>query len=381
MSQWDSAVWAAPALNIEGAAQGPLHSLRVAVKDLFDIAGVATGCGNPDWRRTHEVPTESAAAVKALLAAGATVAGKTHTDELAYSLNGANVHYGTPVNPRAPQRLPGGSSSGSAVAVAMGESEIGLGTDTGGSIRVPASYCGLYGLRPTWGAISLEGAVGLAPGFDTAGLLCPSFELLKRAAQVLLPPQPQHAFKNAIILLPEGVDVPQPLLEGKLEQSGLTCTTLSLSTVTMARASEAFRVLQGRQLWRLHGDWITQTSPRFAADIQKRLAWSSTLDAQQETEAQAQADEVVAWLNELTSDAETLLCLPSTPGASPLLELAPAELAEYREKLMGMTALAGLWGAPALALPWLTQHAAPWGVSLIAPPGNDRSLLELDAQY
>ncbi|MGJ8517512.1 amidase [Carnimonas bestiolae] len=380
MSQWDSAVWAAPDLHIEGATQGPLHSLRVAVKDLFDIAGIATGCGNPDWRRTHSLPTDTASAVEALLAAGATVVGKTQTDELAYSLNGANVHYGTPVNPRAPQRLPGGSSSGSAVAVALGQADIGLGTDTGGSIRVPASYCGLYGLRPSWGAISLTGAVKLAPGFDTAGLLCSSFEVLSRAAQVLLPRQPKRNFKRAIIMLPEGVEVPQHTLVRKLEQLGLACSTIGLSAATMATASDTFRVLQGRQLWGVHGDWITQTSPRFAADIQARFEWSAALGERQQAEAQARASELVTWLMELTSDDETLLCLPSTPGAAPLLDMAPAALADYREKLMGMTALAGLWGAPALAMPWLSQDDAPWGVSLIAPPGSDRALLSLCEQ-
>ncbi|GIL60003.1 hypothetical protein Vafri_14638 [Volvox africanus] len=156
-------------LIVPGVAEGPLRGLSFAVKDLFDVAGHLTGFGNPIWLETHPPATHTAPAVQALLNAGATLRGKTHMDELAYSLNGENVHYGTPINPAAPGRIPGGSSSGSAVAVACGDVDIGLGTDTGGSIRVPASFCGLLGIRPSWGRVSAEGTAALAPSFTTPG--------------------------------------------------------------------------------------------------------------------------------------------------------------------------------------------------------------------
>ncbi|MDQ2103939.1 amidase family protein, partial [Azospirillum isscasi] len=176
--------------EIPGAADGPLAGLRFAVKDLFHIAGLPTGAGNPDWLRTHEVPQETAPAVRRLLDAGARVAGKTLTDELAWSLAGENAHYGTPENPKAPGRIPGGSSSGSASAVAGGAVDFAIGTDTGGSIRLPASYCGLYGLRPTHGAVPLDGSVPLAPSFDTVGWFAREAALLRRVGAVLLPPAP-----------------------------------------------------------------------------------------------------------------------------------------------------------------------------------------------
>ncbi|KAG2439098.1 hypothetical protein HYH02_006620 [Chlamydomonas schloesseri] len=156
-------------LTVQGAAEGPLKGLTFAVKDLFDVAGHRTGFGNPTWLETHPPATRTAPAVQALLDAGATLRGKTHMDELAYSLNGENKHYGTPRNPAAPGRIPGGSSSGSAVAAAAGDVPLALGSDTGGSVRVPAAYCGLFGIRPTWGRTNLEGARPLAPSFDTAG--------------------------------------------------------------------------------------------------------------------------------------------------------------------------------------------------------------------
>src|SRR5216683_2010461 len=155
-----------PRVCIEGRAGGPLAGLSFAAKDLFDVAGYPTGGGNPDWARTHPVPTRHAWAVQTLLDAGATLIGKTITDEISLGILGENPFEGTPRNPRAPGRVPGGSSAGSAAAVAAGLSDIALGTDTGGSVRVPASFCGLYGIRPTHGRLDLAGMMAQAPSSD-----------------------------------------------------------------------------------------------------------------------------------------------------------------------------------------------------------------------
>ncbi|MGJ8524548.1 2-amino-5-chloromuconic acid deaminase [Halomonadaceae bacterium LMG 33818] len=378
----NDAVWVtdSPALVSPGEkmlGEGELSGLRLAVKDLFDIKGAVTGFGNPDWAATHEPAECTATAVQKLLAAGATYVGKTQTDELAYSLNGANVHYGTPVNPVAPDRLPGGSSSGSAVAVASGEADIGLGTDTGGSIRVPASYCGLYGLRPSWGVIDISAVQELAFHFDTVGLLTRDAEILARAADVLLPKQPVTEFSEVCVLEPEGVDFRANMIESHLSSLGLKATSQILSADIMGRASEAFRVLQGRDIWRRHGDWITRVRPNIASDIQSRLDWCATLTQEDENKAIQARKRIVEWLNELSHHSKRLICLPSTPGASPMLTLTGEPLAAYRTRLMGMTALAGLWSAPVVALPWFEQEGAPWGISLIASPHNDRSLMAL----
>lgn len=378
----DDAVWVtdSPVLasyHEEALREGALSGLRMAVKDLFDIEGAVTGFGNPDWAATHEPAERTATAVQKLLAAGASYVGKTQTDELAYSLNGANIHYGTPVNPVAPDRLPGGSSSGSAVAVASDEADIGLGTDTGGSIRVPASYCGLYGLRPSWGVIDISAVQELAYHFDTVGLLTRNADILARAADVLLPEQPVTHFSDVCVFEPEGVDFSADMVESHLSSLGLKATSQPLSADMMARASEAFRVLQGRDIWRRHGDWITRVHPNIASDIQSRLDWCATLTQEDEDKAIQERTRIVEWLNESSHDGKRLICLPSTPGASPLLTLTGEPLAAYRTRLMGMTALAGLWRAPVAALPWLEQEGAPWGVSLMAAPHNDRSLMAL----
>ena len=153
----------------DGRHKGVAAALSFALKDVFDVEGVTACAGNPDWLRTHRAATRTAPAVDKLLDAGASLRGLTITDELTLGLNGENFHYGTPTNPAAPDRVSGGSSCGSAAAVAGGLVDFALGTDTGGSVRVPASYCGIFGFRPTHGRVSNAGVVPLAPSFDTVG--------------------------------------------------------------------------------------------------------------------------------------------------------------------------------------------------------------------
>jgi len=169
-----------------GAASGPLAGMTFAAKDLFDVRGTVTGCGNPDWARTHPPAERSAWTVERLLAAGATLVGKTITDEISLGLLGINRFYGTPLNPAAPDRVPGGSSSGSASAVAAGLVHTALGTDSGGSVRTPASFTGLYGLRPTHGRIPVEGMAVQSPSFDTAGFFARDAATFARVGEVLL---------------------------------------------------------------------------------------------------------------------------------------------------------------------------------------------------
>ena len=361
-----------------------LSGCRLVVKDLFDVAGIPTGAGNPDWLASHPVPETTAPVVQSLLEAGATFVGKTQTDELAYSLNGLNEHYGSPVNPRAPERLAGGSSTGSAVAVAAGEADVGLGSDTGGSIRVPASYNGLFGLRPSHGLITSEGMVPLAPSFDTVGWMTRDATKLSAAGDVLLPlncPRPVSRRPLTVrVLEPE---TGSGSLWGEVHEQWLCdqhqlriTDRLTLSSKWLSRASDCFRVLQGRQIWRLHGAWITSQRPAFADDVRERLEWCRTLSDSDEATAladqQALCGEIEGWL----SDADILL-MPTTPGPAPRLTMDAGSLADYRRQLMGLTAPAGLAGLPQLHLPVLTMEGAPAGVSLMGPCRSDRLLLQL----
>ena len=171
---------------LAGAATGPLAGLTGAVKDMYDIAGERTGAGNPDWLATQQPASRNAAAIQRLLDAGATIVGKTICDEFFYSVAGMNAHYGTPANLRAPGRIPGGSSSGSAAAAAAGACDFALGSDTGGSVRIPASLCGLYGIRTTLGRIDLGGAMAMSPTFDTVGWFASGPGVFRHVGPVLL---------------------------------------------------------------------------------------------------------------------------------------------------------------------------------------------------
>src|SRR5213595_3199404 len=175
-----------PRVHIEGRPGGPLSGLTFAAKDLFDVAGHPTGGGNPDWARSNPIPTRHAWAVQTLLDAGATLIGKTITDEVSLGILGENAFDGTPKNVRAPGRVPGGSSSGSAAAVAAGICDTALGTDTGGSVRVPASFCGLFGIRPTHGRLDLTGMLPQAPTSDTTGWFARDAAMFARVSAVLL---------------------------------------------------------------------------------------------------------------------------------------------------------------------------------------------------
>ena len=229
-----------------------LSGLRVAVKDLFAIKGTPTTAGNPDWLASNADADTTASAVTKLIAAGAVVAGKTITDELAYSLNGQNIHYGTPQNPLTPERLPGGSSSGSAVAVSAGLADIGLGTDTGGSIRVPASYNALYGMRPTHGRISTDGLVALAPGFDTIGVMAKSLDVLERSMSCLFDsPVTDTPALTSLVIYQTAVDNSEQANAANQWLAHLPIANQNgdFSQLEQLPLAEAFRVLQGREIW------------------------------------------------------------------------------------------------------------------------------------
>jgi amidase len=360
--------------------EGPLAGLRLAVKDLFDLAGVPTGAGNPRWLETHETPVNDAAAVARLRAAGARVVGKTITDELAWSLNGTNAHYGTPENPAAPGRVPGGSSSGSASAVALGLADIGLGTDTGGSIRVPASYCGLYGLRPTHGRVSLEGAVPLAPSFDTAGVLARDAATLRLAMGVLLEGA-AAAGPITRLLAPQDIwdEIPEATRAAvmpKVEALGLMVDREPLfhdgtDPAPLEAARVAYATLQAWEAWQQHGTWIEEHRPEFGPGVGVRFANAATIGNTDIAAAQRVRSGMMSLVQDRLPEG-TALAIPAAPGPAFTIGDAP-----NREAIVRLTCIAGLAGAPGLAVPAGTVEGLPVGLQLVAAPGSDEALLAL----
>ncbi|MGD9632703.1 MAG: amidase [Pirellulales bacterium] len=370
---------------IDGASNGPLTGLTCGIKDAFDIWGYPTGVGNPDWLRTHPPASHNAAAVDLVLNAGASIVGKTQTDELTYSLNGENIHYGTPVNPHAPGRIPGGSSSGSAVAVAGELVDFALGTDCGGSVRAPASFCGIYGMRPSHGSVSVDGVFRLAPSFDTVGWFARDARLLERVGEVLLPRiHPAANFRRIVVASDAfawcGAGVTEAL------QTGLNAVTERLSDTETAIVApgglshwfEAFRTIQGSEIWHELGTWIRATNPQLAPSIRERLEWTATITADDVAAANRVRADVAARMNERLAD-DAVLCLPTTPDIAPLVNLPSAALAEFRSRALSLLCIAGLARLPQINLPLGSLEGCPIGLSIVGPRGSDRELLALAA--
>lgn len=359
---------------------GPLSGRHFAVKDLFDIAGEVTTYGNPDWARTHPPAVATAPIVQSLLLAGAHLAGKTKTVELAYGLTGENVWHGTPTNPRAPDRFPGGSSCGSAAAVAAGLVDFALGSDTGGSVRIPASYCGLFGIRPSHGAISLAGARPLAPSLDTPGWFTRSAGMLADIGDILLPPgqgpvggpllSVEEAWINA---RPDVADALRRVLEGLQPRFGRTLS-LQLVPEGLSNLYEHFRCVQAEEVWAALGDWVSATQPKFGPGVSERFIAAKAMDPVRAAAGRVMRQTMQSRLRPLLAGGAVLV-MPTSPCPAPRLDATILHQNEVRETTMGVTAIAGFCGAPEVTLPVATVEGAPIGISFVGAPGSDRALL------
>ena len=370
-------------IRVAGAPQGPLAGLTFAAKDLFDVADHPTGAGNPDWLATHEPAKAHAWAVQALLDAGATLIGKTLTDELAYGLTGRNAHYGAPINSAAPGRLTGGSSSGSASAVAGKACDFALGSDTGGSVRIPASYCGLFGLRPTHGRIPLDGAVPLAPSFDTVGWFARDPEMLERVGRVLLRETSAPPTATRLILARDALTLADPDVAAALRPMADKaariigqCTATRIYPDDPSVWTEAFRLLQAHEAWIADGDWIMRTKPRFGPDVAERFALAAKVTDADLAGPRAVREELTARMADLLAD-NAVLCLPAAPTPAPRREASFESLGDLRKRTMMLTCIAGLARLPQITIPAGAVGDAPVGLSLIAARGNDAMLLAL----
>lgn len=361
------------------AAATPEGALRLAVKDVIDVAGLPTGCGHPLWLATHEVAERDAEVVALLRRAGLSFVGKTHTDELAYSLGGTNLHYGAPRNAAAPDRVTGGSSSGTAAAVAAGLADVGLGTDTAGSIRVPASYCGLYGLRPTHARVSREGIVPLARSFDVPGLMTRDAHLLELCSW-LLEPGPQTAEVIRVLMPSDVWAVVEPAvaaaLEPEVERLNLAVDRAALfdGSGLWERTREAFRVVQAFEAWEAHGAWIERENPRFGPGVGARFRAAREVTAAEAEAGRVVLEKTAALLRDRLSGA--VLAIPTAPGPAPRLGSAASD-PQRRAATLLFTCLAGAAGAPAVSIPAAMVEGAPIGLSLVGEPGADERLVHL----
>ncbi len=372
---------AGPPLRIPGAPRGPLAGLTFAAKDLFDVAGHPTGGGNPDWARQNPVPTRHAWAVQCLLDAGVTLIGKTVTDEVSLGILGENPFDGTPLNPAAPDHVPGGSSSGSASAVAQKLCDTALGTDTGGSVRVPASFCGLYGIRPTHGRLDLSGMMPQAPSSDTAGWFTRDADTFARVSEVLLGEPIPTSLPTKLVVAVDAFGLADAQTAAALQAMVRKLSTIVrdlredvLAPPGLSVWARAQRTLQPYEAWLTFREWIERDNPRMQFSVARRLVLASTIPENERQWAELirlEARARLAWL----LPPRTILCLPSTPFPAPPKGLSLPTLTPLLGRLLALQAHGGLTGVPQVSLPGAQVASLPVGLSILAARGSDVMLV------
>ncbi len=366
---------------LDGVAGGPLSGLTFAAKDIFDVAGHVTGSGNPDWKATHQPASETAWVVQTLVNAGATMVGKTHTDELTRGILGENGHYGTPINPKAPGRVPGGSSSGSAAAVAGELVDFALGSDTGGSVRIPASFCGLYGLRPTHGRIPTEGLLAQAPSYDTIGWFARDAETFARVGSVILQ-VPVPAGRPSKLMIAEDAfeavedavaDALRPVVD-RISALVANSSPVRLSPSGLDGWAEQQNTLQSREAWEIMRDWIEEANPRFSYQVGERYNLSSTITDAQVEQAAAVRDSVRARMDEVFSGGG-FVCLPTSPVPAPPRGQRLSERRDGQSRILRLTCMGGTTGRPQITIPVAEVYGLPVGISFMGNRGADEALM------
>ncbi|UZJ58707.1 amidase [Pseudomonas sp. KU26590] len=372
-----------PAVDVPHGASGPLAGYTFAAKDLFDVAGYPTGGGNPHVLAISGIKTTTAPTIQRLLDAGAQLIGKAHTNEMAFSMSGKNAHYGTPRNGAAHDRIPGGSSSGSASAVSNHLCDFAMGSDTGGSVRTPASYCGLFGLRPSHGRLSLANTQALCESMDTAGYFTRDAALFGRVGECLLGEDPaplgdapSFVISDALFaLLPEASrEALAPAIAG-IESLYGPLQQLQGELPSLTDAYWAFRYIQGREAWQAQGAFIEQNGLCLGPDVAARFAWSKAVTDAQYEQSCALRERFAATWTELLGDR--VLVMPTVPDIAPLLSAKDEEIEQARQISHHLLAISVLCRTPQLSMPLAMKDGAPLGISLMGPRGSDLSLVKL----
>ncbi len=373
-----------PAVPVPHAPSGPLSGLTFAAKDLFDVAGYPTSAGSPHMLAMSGIKTRTAPTVQKLLDSGARLVGKTITDELAFSMSGKNAHFGTPVNGGAPDRIPGGSSSGSAAAVSNGLCDFALGTDTGGSVRAPANHCGLFGIRPTHGRVSLEGCHDLAPSFDTCGYFTRDGATFIRVGEVLLGPDSAPLPQSPRVLLAQDAfallhkEVREALAPalGQVEAVLGGPDPIEVAAEGFTALYWTMRYIQSREAWTVDGPMIERYHPPLGPGVADRFEFSKAVTDAQVTEAQVIRAAFRKRFSALLAD-DAVLILPTMPDIAPLLSQSDEALNDYRNNALNLLCLSVLSGLPQVSIPLASRSGAPLGLSLMGTAGSDMSLVAL----
>ncbi|PPD45843.1 MAG: amidase [Methylocystis sp.] len=371
-------------LNEEAEGGGPLSGATFVVKENIDVAGQVSTNGHPHWAATHAPAKANASVVDKLVGAGARLVGKSHMDEMAYSLLGANPHFGAPINPAAQERHPGGSSSGSAVAAAAGLVSFAIGTDTAGSCRAPAAFCGVFGFRSTHGAIPMDGVVPLAPSLDALGWFARDLGQMAAIGDVLLPPDPRPGDYYEAVLLGDGFQgvetefaaAAAPAVD---ELKDRQWREGKLGEDFFGTALSHFRNLQAHEAWATHGGWVESEHPAFGKGVEERFAIASKVTLDQKKAALDYRDEFCAKIEGLIGGTGFLV-MPTTPFRAPLLTESEEQLDAKRYQMMRLFMIASYCGLPQISMPLPTSDA-PVALSFVGRRGTDRALITLAQSF
>ena len=359
--------------------EGILNNLNFVLKDMCQIKGFKTSCGNPDFYKKCEPALEYAIFLKKLLNEGAILSGITICDEFFYSVIGENSHYGTPKNLNAPNCVPGGSSSGSAAALTTKKYDFSIGSDTGGSIRVPASFCGLLGIRPTHGRIASDGVYPMAPSFDTVGWFANDIEIFRKVSSVLL--NNKHASNipfNKYVIAEDLLELAENDIQHQfntyLKKIFPNLKKIKLSKFEKEDIANNFRILQGGEINQYVIPWIKDNKPQISPEINNRIEMASKISNNEINTAKAFRETLIKEVNNSLPEGDIAL-FPTAPFSAPICGQTDEALGSDRKKIMEMTSIAGMTSRPQISIPKFKGKTGPVGISVLGWKYSDEILL------
>ena len=368
-----------PKNKIQTSYKGNLLDMRFLCKDMCQIKGFKTSCGNPDFYKHTAEATENAPFLEKILNEGAILEGITICDEFFYSIIGENIHYGTPSNKNAPNCVPGGSSSGSAAALTQINYDFTIGTDTGGSVRVPASFCGIYGFRPTHGRINLNKVYPMSESFDTLGWFSNNKSNMLKVGKVFFDHFEEIPIEQKNILIP--IDIIDNLDENIKSQFYDYCENkfknlkkVQLSNYNKSELAECFRIIQGYEIKLSMLPWIQKYNPKISTEINSRFEVTKNITVNMYNESINLRKEFVSELDKNLSK-EALIIFPTTPFSAPITGQSDDDLSELRKKVMEFTCIGGLSSRPQISIPKFKGSTGPIGLSILGNKNADEIIL------
>ena len=358
---------------------GSLSGMTFLCKDMCDIKGFKSSCGNPDFYKHSIEALDYAPFLKKILNEGAILKGITICDEFFYSIIGENKHYGTPENLNSPNCVPGGSSSGSAAALTNHDFDFTIGTDTGGSVRVPASFCGVFGFRPTHGRIDLNKVYPMAKSFDTLGWFSNNKPNMLKLGKIFFDNFREIQIEQKNILIP--VDIVDDLDQDIKSQFYNYCEykfknlkKVQLSSYKKSELADCFRVMQGYEIKLNILPWIEKYDPKISTEINSRLKMAKIITKNMYDDAINLRKEFISELDQ-NLPVESILIFPTIPFSAPIKGQSDDNLSELRKKVMEFTCIGGLSSRPQISIPKFKGSTGPIGLSVLGNKNADETML------